>query len=267
MYQRISDCLNGKHGNYILPFLWLHGEPQERIREEIVAIKNSGLRAFCAESRPYEEFCKEQWWEDFGFILKTAKELDMQVWLLDDKKFPTGYANGRLEAPEFAHLRKKLVRQRNITVAGPLKKAKLLIDGWLEEDTDESVVQITAFQMTGEETLLPETAVDLTELYQDGSVYWDVPQGVWRVCITIRTGAEWIYKDRFGYYIDMLNKESCRALIDAVYEPQYAHFASYFGNTFQGFFSDEPGFLNAMGSYRHTLGHRLLAYPWREDLP
>lgn len=266
MNQKIRDCLNGQHGSYILPFLWLHGEPHERILEEIMAIKNSGLREFCAESRPYEAFCQDQWWEDFAFILKTAKELDMKVWLLDDKKFPTGYANGRLEAPEFAHLRKKLVRQRNITVAGPLRKARFLVDGWLEENTDESVIQITAFQMTGEETIIPETAMDLMGLYQDGCVYFDVPEGVWRICITIRTGAEWIYQDRFGYYIDMLNKESCQALIDAVYETQYAHFSEYFGNTFQGFFSDEPGFLNSMGSYRHTLGYKLLAYPWRDDL-
>ena len=65
----------GEQGSYLLPFLWLHGEPQERIYEEIVAIKNSGISEFCAESRPYEKFCCAEWWEDFGFILNTAKEL------------------------------------------------------------------------------------------------------------------------------------------------------------------------------------------------
>ena len=69
---KLKECLENKQGSYILPFLWLHGESKERIKEEILAIKNSGIKEFCAESRPYEEFCKEQWWEDFGFILKTA---------------------------------------------------------------------------------------------------------------------------------------------------------------------------------------------------
>ena len=219
MNQRITDCLNGAHGSYILPFLWLHGEPQERLREEILAIKNIGVREFCAESRPYEEFCQEQWWEDFAFILKTAQELDMKVWLLDDKKFPSGYAIGCLEDPEKAHLRKKFVRQRNVTLAGPMKRTKLLIDGWLEEGTGESVLSVIAYQLTGEETLIADSAIDLTDRYQDGCVYFDVPEGVWRVCITIRTGAEWMMEDRFKYYIDMLNKESCQALIDAVYAP------------------------------------------------
>lgn len=267
MNQRILECLNGEHGSYVLPFLWLHGETHERLLEEIVAIKNSGIREFCAESRPYEDFGKEAWWADIGFILKTAQELGMKVWLLDDKKFPTGYAAGYLENPERAHLRKKLVRQRNVTLAGPMKRATVLIDGWLAEGSEESVLSIIAYRLTGEETLIADSAIDLTDRYQDGCVYFDVPEGVWRVCITIRSGAEWMMEDRFRYYIDMLNKESCQALIDGVYAPHYDHFAPYFGNTFQGFFSDEPGFWNTPDSYLMKLGGRLKGYPWREDLP
>ena len=41
---RLQENLEGNHGSYILPFLWLHGEPQERVREEILAIKASGIR-------------------------------------------------------------------------------------------------------------------------------------------------------------------------------------------------------------------------------
>jgi hypothetical protein len=71
MDKRLSDCLQGKHGSYILPFLWLHGEPKERVREEILAIKNSGINEFCAESRPYENFCKDEWWDFMADIMET----------------------------------------------------------------------------------------------------------------------------------------------------------------------------------------------------
>ena len=77
MFQNLQDCLMGKTRNYHLPFLWLHGESKERIREEIIAIRNSGIYEFCAESRPYDAFCQDPWWEDFGYILQTAKELGM----------------------------------------------------------------------------------------------------------------------------------------------------------------------------------------------
>jgi hypothetical protein len=65
----------------------------------------------------------------------------------------------------------------------------------------------------------------------------------------------------------MLNAESCRAMIDAVYEPHYEHFKEYFGNTFVGFFSDEPGFLNERGSYHNRPGLPHKRFPWSPELP
>ena len=41
-------------------------------------------------------------------------------------------------------------------------------------------------------------------------------------------------------YINMMSAASCRALIDAVYEPHWAHYQKEFGTTIAGFFSDEP---------------------------
>ncbi len=266
MDNKIKECLSGKHGSYILPFLWLHGEPKERVHEEILAIKNSGINEFCAESRPYERFCCEEWWDDFGFILKTAKELGMRVWLLDDKKFPTGYANGYLEAPERAHLRKRLIREFQIEAIGPMKNAKLFVGGRVYED--EKVLGVVAFRHTDSgEALDYHTAIDLSDDLHDGMVTWDIPEGLWRVCVTVQS-SPFEYKDnRFFYYIDMLNPDSCHAMIDAIYQPHYDHFKEYFGNTFAGFFSDEPGFLNLLDTYHNTLGVMFSPYPWRDDLP
>ena len=263
---KINECLQGKHGDYILPFLWLHGEPQERLREEILAIKNSGINEFCAESRPYERFCREEWWNDFGFILKTARELGMRVWLLDDKKFPTGYANGYLEAPEKAHLRKKLIREHQIDVIGPMRGAKLFVTGRVRPE--EKIISIVAYRHSNDnEELDFSTATDLTSLLYDGMVYWDIPKGEWRVCVTVESILYEYQDDRLFYYIDMLNPESCHAMIDAIYEPHYEHFSEYFGNTFAGFFSDEPGFLNVCNTYYNQLGNMYSPFPWRDDLP
>ena len=268
MNSRVSDSINNKYSNYIFPFLWLHGEPQERIKEEIIAIKNSGCNEFCAESRPYENFCHEQWWSDFEFILKTAKALDMRVWLLDDKHYPTGYANGYLQADEYAHLRKILIRERQTDVLGPCKMAKIMVGQQINEELGEEIINVIAYKHTGTDELLnPNTAINLTDRISDGIVYWHIPEGVWRVCTTIKTTAKCEFDDRFVYYIDMLNKESCMAMINAVYQPHFEKFGSYFGNTFAGFFSDEPGFLNTIGTYTSKLGIMHIPYPWRDDLP
>lgn len=263
---KIKECLSNKHGSYILPFLWLHGEPKERVREEILAIKNSGINEFCAESRPYEKFCQDEWWNDFGFILETARELGMRVWLLDDQKFPTGYANGYLELPQNAHLRKILVREFQIEAQGPAKGSKFYVGGRVAQN--EKILQIIAYKHTDlGEALDYKTAIDLTDTLCDEMVAWDVPQGAYRICVTVQTEYKDSYNTRFPYYIDMLNPDSCRAMIEAVYEPHYEHFSKYFGNTFAGFFSDEPGFLNVIDTYYNTLGKMLSPYPWRDDLP
>ena len=94
MEKRILECRTGKASTeYILPFFWQHGEELSILKEEIDAIQKCGITEFCVESRTHEEFCRGKWWEDFGFILKEARKRKMRVWLLDDKRFPTGYAN------------------------------------------------------------------------------------------------------------------------------------------------------------------------------
>ena len=92
---RVNDAASGRESTeYILPFLWIHGETHERLDEEIGAVYGAGIREFCLESRTHEQFGREQWWVDMGFVLRRARELGMRVWLLDDKRFPSGYANG-----------------------------------------------------------------------------------------------------------------------------------------------------------------------------
>ena len=265
MDKRLNECLQGKQGDYILPFLWLHGEPKERVRQEILAIKASGINQLCAESRPYKDFCRDEWWDDFGYILDVAKELNMRVWLLDDQKFPTGYANGYLEREEHKHLRKKLIREYQIEAAGPMRCAKLLVGGRL--GYDEEIYSVIAYKYTGKgEELDFSTAVVITATVENGVAYWDIPDGIWRVCVTVRTSPYKYKDDRFFYYIDMLNYDSCTAMINEVYETHYRHFPQHFGKTFAGFFSDEPGFLNEMNSYYNSLGVMYSPYPWSDEL-
>ncbi|MBQ8893908.1 MAG: hypothetical protein IJ043_05805 [Clostridia bacterium] len=259
MDQQLKECLENQKMNYILPFLWLHGESHEELREEILAIKQSGCLSFCAESRPYPDFCRAQWWEDFGFILKTAKELDMNVWLLDDKKFPTGFANGgTLKHPE---LRKKTILCEKVDVQGPQQDVALIYDYYCRHG--EKLLAAVAYKRTGKGVDCAGEPIDLTPTAEDGLVRFDIPDGMWRVFFLLESQEPVSGRPD---HIDMLNPASTELMISEIYQPQYEHFAEYFGNTFRGFFSDEPGFLNSTGSYYGKLG-RSTPYPWRADLP
>ena len=91
---RLQENLKNVQHNYIAPFLWLHGEDDSLICNEIERIYDSGIRSVCVESRTHEDFVADGWWSDMALILEECQKRDMNVWILDDKHFPSGYANG-----------------------------------------------------------------------------------------------------------------------------------------------------------------------------
>jgi hypothetical protein len=265
MNSKIEKLLNQQGANYILPFLWLHGEDEVTLRKYIGAIHASNIRAVCVESRPHPDYCGPQWWHDMDILLDEAKKREMKIWILDDSHFPTGYANGALQnAPD------ELCRQSIVCrVLDCAQKSKVKIKRQMLEHprpSQKTVVEIAvalrgqkAQRKFDDDRLLgvyalrldsqcPPEIRDLSQLTQNGAIEWEVPAGTWRVYI--------LHLSRnFGphrNYINMMDRESCRLLIDAVYEPHYAHYPQDFGKTIAGFFSDEPelgnGHLYAMGN-------------------
>ncbi len=220
-------------GERILPFLWLHGEAESIIREEIAAIAQAGMAALCVESRPHPDFCGPLWWRDLDAVMGEAKRRGMRVWLLDDAHFPTGYANGliRTKYPERA---KRYLAEMHADACGPLPGA------------------------------LFDSPIDLSSSLRDGLVRWDVPEGLWRLFIVYETSSGGGNPD----YLNPIDRKSVEALIEAVYEPHYERYKAEFGLTFSGFFSDEPGMGNTAGyAFDEDIGRKKgMVLPWCGEL-
>ena len=256
---RIEKCIrNDFERKYIFPFFWLHGENHALIEEEIDAIHSCGITQFCAESRVHKDFCGDTWWEDFGFILKCAEKRNMKVWLLDDKHFPTGYANNYIE--KFPEFRKASLRIEYRDFAGPSNGCSVIVP---EVEKEEEIIGISAWKRSKNGNILDGEPIDLTSSERDGLIYLDIPAGILRVYYIIKTHRSVKGKEN---YIDVLSKQSCSAMIKAVYDPHFEHFGRYFGNTFAGFFSDEPGFNNEFGCYDSKLGKEDMLIPWNAEL-
>ena len=73
MREHLTECINNTYKNRIAPFLWLHGEEDSLILEELNKIYESGIRAVCLESRTHEDFCGNGWWEDIKIILSSKR--------------------------------------------------------------------------------------------------------------------------------------------------------------------------------------------------
>ena len=264
---KLTQALNGDTDNYILPFFWQTGDTKEKLEAEMNKIANCGVKAVCLESRTHEQFCEEKWFDDFAFILETAKKYDMKVWLLDDKHFPTGYANGKIAA-DFPERRQWHIIEKHIDVAGPFNGAVLVSSsGENKAENERSLVAALAVKREQREEVLTEEVIDITSCVSGDFLYWNVPNGCYRIFV--------IYKTRegsyFENYIDMISEESVDVLINEVYEKHYDRFKDEFGNTFAGFFSDEPCFANGksggvpLGFYDFNVGIPNVAYPWRDD--
>ena len=131
MDNRLLENLNGKQNNYRAPFLWLHNEDDKYIIAELDRIYDCGIRSVCLESRTHKEFCNDDWWDDIRLIFNECKKRDMKVWILDDKHFPSGYANGIFKE-KYKHLQAFGITETHIDVVGPVKDGSAMASCWLE---------------------------------------------------------------------------------------------------------------------------------------
>ena len=242
----------------VVPFLWVRDEEQCVIEKEIDAIKALSINAFMIESRPRNlsesDFGKDSWFARISKILAYARKLNMHVWLLDDKSFPTGSANGKINL-KYPHLRAKQLKCVAIDFA--LNGQPSFVLTGVKDNTNDRIIYacicgengLTEISCTGKERIVKVPYI----------------KGLFRAYFLIETEDS---PERDGY-IDMLNPDSVGVLIEEVYKPHYERFKEYFGTTFMGYFSDEPRFCNGinwyygtpLSMYDYKVGKINVAYP------
>lgn len=184
-------------------------------------------------------------------IMDEARRRGMKVWILDDSHFPTGFANGAVKTAPI-ELHRQSVCGSCHDFAGPAGEVVLdvhsmippayqpasvaeryVLPGLLRDAprfTDDRVLAVTAVcgaDGTARALPVPEPGRPLR---------WHKPDGDWTVWVVGLSRNCGPHRE----YINMLDPDSCRLLIDAVYEPHWRHYREDFGKTIAGFFSDEP---------------------------
>lgn len=271
----INRLMTETQGSYILPFLWLKGEDNDTIKKELDRIEACGIREICVESRPHPDFMGPGWWENVDCLMDEARRRSMRIWMLDDDKFPTGHCNGAFKK-KHPELKKTYLAERHVDVMGPCTDSALLVQNFLGSDGE--LLKILAYQKPDGETLAvsADGVLDLTDTLTDGFIFFSLPKGPYRieVLFTTQSGGG---RDN---YMNLIDQDSVRVLLDEVYEPFYERYKNDFGKTFAGFFSDEPELGNCPGyPFDMTLGtkdvklpwsaglYELLSEEWKEELP
>ena len=275
MEKTILDLLNYNHENYILPFLWMRGEEEHVIREEIARIYECGIRGICVEARPHPDFAGPGWWHDLDIVMEEAKERGMRVWVLDDAHFPTGYANGLIEK-KYPHRKKTYINYNTADVLGAQNEVTIHISpmlkpktSWLdlgkpiekEEQKNNKLVSVVAAKLVAD-GIIHEELIDLTEKVADDFLTCTLPDGPWRIYVVYETKTD----GGNPKYINMIDEESVSTQLEAVYIPHYERYKEEFGKTFAGFFSDEPSFGNTSGfDFNETIGQKDMPLPWSKE--
>lgn len=268
---KISDVLQQQEKNYIFPFLWLHHEDPKILKQNIQAIYDAGVRAFCIESRPHPDFVKQGWWDDLDLILSEAAKLNMKVWILDDSHFPTGYANGKIKS-DFPQYQKLFLNIKQLDFRGPQIDATIILkyisagrrfSETTTTDQPDKIIKVIAARKTAANAIDPNTLIDLTANLAAGLLHWNVPDGEWRVFTLVETcdGGE---AETEGY-LNPLVADATNVLVNEVYQPHLEHYQAEFGKTIAGFFSDEPRFGNQHGSFS-KIGESEMVLPWRPQM-
>lgn len=258
-----------------MPFMWIHGESHDIYRETLRAIHAANIRAVCVEARPHKDFGRQQWWDDLTAILDEAKRLDMKVWILDDKHFPTGYANGGISRAPIERRRRSLCYQQVQASGG--KTVRLNLNRLIHPPKNRAFIynfmlyrsnEYKKPKNIGRDSLLSCTAYakdayfDLSDQVADGQLIWKAPQGTWTIEICSLSYDTGIRRN----YINLIDKASCRIQIDEVYEPHYRHLKEYFGSTIAGFFSDEPQLANGDYTKNYNYLGTMQDLPYSDEL-
>ena len=261
---------------HIFPFLWMRGEPEEVMRREMQAIYDCGIRAVCVEARPHKDFCGPGWWHDMDIILDEAEKRGMLVWILDDKHFPTGYANGLIET-KYPERRKEYLNFNTADVFGSQRPIELNVSEMLApparfwdlgqppnpERANNYLISVTALRFA-RGNIFTEERIDLTGSVTDGVLRCTLPRGQWQIVVVYHTCTD----GGDETYINLIDSVSAHTQIEGVYEEHYRHYGDKFGKTIAGFFSDEPQFGNMPGlaNTAAIVGRTKMPIPWSREI-
>ena len=142
------------------PLFWLHGdEAKARLEMYLDKVAESGNGSFTAESRPHRDWLGEGWYRDLSICLAAAKKHNLEMWIFDEKWWPSQMIGGKVPAK---YATKVLVAEV-LDVEGP---KVVEADGY----AGPRYVAAVAGKLADGEAVDGESLVDLADSIQDGKV-------------------------------------------------------------------------------------------------
>ena len=223
------------------PFWAWNGELEiNELRQQIRNMHKMGLGGFFMHSRVglVTDYLSPRWFECINACIDEAEKLDMQAWLYDEDRWPSGAAGGFVTAnPEF--------------------RAQKII---CEELTDVSKVNANVDTLT---FYLAEVNGKNAKNFEQLNVAPDlipVRKTLIHFYIEPEETSSWFNGQT---YLDTLNHNAVEKFIKITHETYLREIGDKFGKQVPGIFTDEPHFGKVCQKYdEHKYGS-----PWTKKLP
>jgi hypothetical protein len=221
------------------PLFWMHGdETKERLESYLEKVAEGGNGSFTAESRPHSDWLGPRWFDDLEICLNKARDLDLHMWIFDERWWPSQSIGGTVP-PRYAA---KSLAAEAMDANGP---------GVFEASGfgGDRYIGAVAGQLTGDNRFDGASLLDLAPFVKDGKLAWQPPKGKWRVVKFTHKQAPGLGQ-RGGkeLSVDGASRDCTAWFLQTVYQPHHERFKDDFGTTIPGFFYDEPETVGDWGS-------------------
>ncbi|RMD74603.1 MAG: hypothetical protein D6820_16420, partial [Lentisphaerae bacterium] len=214
-------------------------DPAE-LRRQIRIMKKMGLGGFFMHSRVglATEYLSDAWFACVQACIDEAKKQEMEAWLYDEDRWPSGAAGGLVTRDSRWRIRTLNLEE--------LERVEALS----EYEEDEVLgVWLATFCAEGQiRTVIPFSGADEVELAEN--------QRLLLFRVYVHPTSDW-YNGQS--YLDTLNPEAVQRFIEVTHEAYRRRCGDAFGKTIPGIFTDEPNWSH--GASRSYAG------PWTGRLP
>jgi hypothetical protein len=224
---------------YSITFYWGWDGPvtEEVIARDLDTFKAANVRCVTVEAgyQMAAPYLSPDWFKLIKFTVDEAAKRNMRVYLVDEGKYPSGFAGGKF-SEERPDLRMQTFRVADsLTVEGGQNLSR--------EVASNAICVVTTNDVDGMTKVLEPKA---------GHLEWTAPEGTWRVQVVeqqFRTSAtrsvnnpKGNVKDGSASLCDYLNPAAVRQFIDWTHEQYKVQVGDQFGKTVLGFRGDEPDY-------------------------
>jgi len=234
------------------PFWAWNGKLEaDELRRQVRVMHRMGLGGFFMHSRvglatPY---LSDEWFDMVRACVEQARELDMEAWLYDEDRWPSGAGGGLVTSdPKYRH------RNLYMAVCAPE-----------EGEFEEEPLAVFSARLEG-------NAAEHVRRLENPSATGDLPDGHALLVFFVKADepSSW-FND--ATYLDTMSHEAVQRFIEVTHEAYRREVGDDFGNVIPGIFTDEP---HHGGVFTHSTrvklpgqveGREVVGVPWTEKLP